>query len=67
MNPDSSEQCRVRNANWKCTAFVVAAAVVSQLCIPIAKAQEERAFIDGTGPGWRALGSADFLNVNCSV
>ncbi len=24
-----------------------------------------RAFIDGTGPGWRTLGEADFTNVNC--
>lgn len=24
-----------------------------------------RAFIDGSGPGWRALGEADFENVNC--
>ena len=24
-----------------------------------------RAFVDGTGPGWRALGQEDFANVNC--
>lgn len=24
-----------------------------------------RAFVDGTGPGWRALGEKDFVNVNC--
>jgi hypothetical protein len=24
-----------------------------------------RAFIDGAGPGWRDLGEADFVNVNC--
>lgn len=24
-----------------------------------------KAFIDGTGPGWRAWGEADFVNVNC--
>ena len=24
-----------------------------------------RAFIDGTGPGWKALGGSDFENVNC--
>jgi hypothetical protein len=24
-----------------------------------------RAFLDGTGPGWRALGEEDFVNVNC--
>ncbi len=25
-----------------------------------------KAFIDGTGPGWRALGEKDFTNVNCA-
>ncbi len=25
-----------------------------------------KAFIDGTGPGWRALGGDDFVNVNCA-
>src|SRR5262249_22070419 len=24
-----------------------------------------KAFLDGTGPGWRALGAEDFVNVNC--
>lgn len=24
-----------------------------------------RAFLDGTGPGWKALGEKDFVNVNC--
>ena len=27
---------------------------------------QPRAFIDGTGPGWRALGESDFVNVNCA-
>jgi hypothetical protein len=26
-----------------------------------------KAFVDGTGPGWRALGAEDFTNVNCHV
>jgi Domain of Unknown Function (DUF1080) len=25
-----------------------------------------KAFLDGTGPGWKALGEADFANVNCN-
>ena len=25
-----------------------------------------RAFLDGTGPGWKALGEQDFVNVNCN-
>jgi hypothetical protein len=33
---------------------------------PVAKpAALPRAFIDGTGPGWKALGADDFVNVNC--
>jgi hypothetical protein len=28
-------------------------------------AERPRAFVDGTGPGWRALGESDFVNVNC--
>jgi hypothetical protein len=27
--------------------------------------QKPRAFIDGTGPGWKTLGAEDFVNVNC--
>ena len=26
-----------------------------------------KAFIDGTGPGWRALGESDFSDVNCGT
>jgi hypothetical protein len=37
--------------------------------LPLAAHAEDsaapRAFIDGSGPGWRALGEADFVNVNC--
>ena len=29
-------------------------------------ASPSKAFIDGTGPGWRALGEQDFTNVNCA-
>ena len=25
-----------------------------------------RAWVDGIGPGWRALGESDFVNVNCA-
>jgi Domain of Unknown Function (DUF1080) len=28
-------------------------------------AEQPRAFIDGTGPGWKPLGGDDFVNVNC--
>lgn len=30
-------------------------------------AETPRAFIDGTGEGWKALGEADFENVNCDA
>jgi hypothetical protein len=29
-------------------------------------AEQPRAFIDGTGPGWKPLGGDDFVNVNCA-
>jgi hypothetical protein len=38
------------------------------LLLPPAIADEPaapRAFVDGTGPGWKALGEADFVRVNC--
>lgn len=39
---------------------LVAAAVADEPQLP-------KATIDGTGPGWRALGEADFENVNCAA
>lgn len=30
-------------------------------------ASAPKAFIDGTAPGWRPLGGADFVNVNCAT
>jgi hypothetical protein len=30
-----------------------------------AEPEGPRAFVDGTGPGWRALGESDFVAVNC--
>lgn len=44
---------------------VLGAAAVLGLSIPSAVAQAPpRAFIDGTGPGWRTLGEGDFADVN---
>ena len=31
-----------------------------------AQAPLPKAYLDGTGPGWRALGEEDFVNVNCN-
>jgi hypothetical protein len=37
--------------------------------VPVTQAQDAaalpKAFVDGSGPGWQALGKADFVNVNC--
>lgn len=38
------------------------------ICGHVAIAADEplpKAFLNGTGPGWKALGEADFINVNC--
>lgn len=48
---------------------VVARSLVMLLFVLTTTAQAEdapRACIDGTGPGWRALVEADFVNVNCA-
>lgn len=53
----------------KATRFVTVAPVVA--CLPIIfvstalTAEFPKACIDGTGPGWKALGQEDFTNVNC--
>jgi len=47
------------------------AALLSLCLLPVSldlRAQESappKAFLDGTGPGWRALGESDFAHVNC--
>ena len=43
-----------------CAAMVLGAvhALADEPALP-------KAFVDGTGAGWRALGEADFENVNC--
>lgn len=35
------------------------------VAVPAAAPASARAIIDGEGPDWRALGEADFVNVNC--
>jgi hypothetical protein len=53
--------------------LVMAGAVVALAAVTVtvlgfsdepASASRPRAFLDGTGPGWTALGEADFLNAN---
>src|SRR5262245_6062220 len=52
--------------NWYCGALCAICVVTSAT----SKAQEEptdlpKAFIDGSGLGWRELGEKDFMHVNC--
>ncbi len=44
---------------------LIAAAVLLGLGTAQRPPQPPRAFVDGTGPGWRSLGEQDFANVNC--
>lgn len=39
--------------------------VIGSLAFLSAAAEQPRAFIDGTGPGWKQLAFDDFVNVNC--
>jgi len=43
---------------------VAAGCVVAALAARVHAGDAPRAFIDGTGPGWKAQGEADFVNVN---
>lgn len=49
--------------------LLLATVSVIGFIVPSARADETpglpKAFIDGTGPGWRSLGEADFTHVNC--
>jgi len=56
----SSRVLVVAVACWCLTA----ALAVADHHLP-AQAALPKAFVDGTGPGWRTLGEVDFVNVNC--
>jgi hypothetical protein len=43
----------------------IAATVLTCVCSVVGE-ELPRAFLDGSGPGWRALGAEDFVNVNCN-
>jgi hypothetical protein len=46
--------------------FIPAFAVIATAADPADEpAERPRAYVDGEGPGWRALGADDFENVNC--
>jgi hypothetical protein len=57
-----------RALTWR-TAAVLGSAVAVFAAAGVADepAQAPRAFVDGTGPGWKALGEADFTQVNCNA
>lgn len=49
--------------SWSGRCLVVSLVLSAAACL--ADEPLPRAFLDGTGPGWRSLGEADFVNVNC--
>src|SRR3954451_11687344 len=63
----------MRAALWNRTLVVFGVTLVLTAAIRLGVSAEPsappsslpRACIDGTGPGWRELGEADFVNVNC--
>ena len=55
---------------WRCSYVVaVGFGCLAALVSEAGQADEQpviaKAFVDGSGPGWRELGEADFVNVNC--
>jgi 3-keto-disaccharide hydrolase len=52
----------------KTTSFlgIVLFTCLAFLSVSAEDASLPKAFIDGNGPGWRALGEQDFVNVNCA-
>jgi hypothetical protein len=45
---------------------LVAASIFASMKARAEEASPPKAFVDGTGPGWRSLGEEDFVNVNCA-
>ncbi|MFO0843045.1 MAG: DUF1080 domain-containing protein [Gemmataceae bacterium] len=56
---------RTARSGWV-VAFGLAALTASVLAVEDKPAAAPKAFIDGEGPGWKALGPDDFVNVNCA-
>src|SRR5437588_3074236 len=50
----------------KTTLFALLAAVALAFAVASGEDALPKAFIDGSGPGWKALGEDDFVNVNCA-
>ena len=53
----------------KSVSLLCFVAIASASLVDVARSRADeppvKAFVDGTGPGWRELGEADFVNVNC--
>ena len=56
----------IRSAAYRILAGVVFTVLTITGALAQTDAPAPKAFIDGTGPGWRSLGEADFVNVNCA-
>ncbi len=52
---------RASSSHWT----AVGIGLILSLSTPLGRAEEPKAYIDGTRPGWRALSEPDFINVNC--
>lgn len=69
-DPDGSTRSSRRTFHGLSVAALVLGAAAAQEGRGQERAAQERelprAFVDGTGPGWRALGAGDFANVNCA-
>ncbi len=57
----------MKTATWRRIGLGLAGGLVLAAAAGLADepGAAPRAFIDGTGPGWRSLGGDDFVNVNC--
>ena len=58
------------NKQHATNAIVVGLGLTLASCVEPLSAGDQpgvasRAFVDSTGPGWKSLGAADFVNVNC--
>ena len=68
MQSQSFENEKMNTKTLKCL-FIAAGYLFNGLVNVHAEeaAAPPKAFVDGTGPGWRALGEQDFANVNCDA
>ena len=51
--------------NWNRPTWVLLGLTLAFAPLGLSADDSPKAFIDGTGPGWKSLGEADFVAVNC--